>query len=134
MMGKTTRTMVLVLAILAISMTLAPAARAQTALRKAGRGLAAMTTGFLEIPGNIYKGSVEDGVGGGFLGFAKGLGMIVPRTLVGVYEFVSCPIPAPSGFRPILDPEFPWGYFAASGRSEAPRSSPPSHKKRCRPM
>lgn len=130
MMGKTTRTVFLALAILTISMTLAPTARAQTALRKAGRGLAAMTTGFLEVPGNIYKGSVEDGVGGGFLGFAKGLGMIVPRTLVGVYEFVSCPIPAPSNFRPILDPEFPWGYFSASGHSEASRSSPSSSSKK----
>jgi len=128
-MGKTMRTMILVLAILSISMTLAPAARAQTALRKAGRGLAAMTTGFLEVPGNIYKGSVEEGVGGGFLGFAKGLGMIVPRTLVGVYEFVSCPIPAPSGFRPILDPEFPWSYFSASGHAES-RSAPSSSKKK----
>jgi len=130
MTEKTMRTMILVLAILTISLTLAPAARAQTALRKAGRGLAAMTTGFLEVPGNIYKGSVEEGVGGGFLGFVKGLGMIVPRTLVGVYEFVTCPIPAPSNFRPILDPEFPWGYFTASGHSEAPRSSPSTSSKK----
>jgi len=44
-------------------------------------------------------------------GFAKGLGMIVPRVLVGVYEFVSAPFPAPAGYRAILKPEFPWDYF-----------------------
>jgi putative exosortase-associated protein (TIGR04073 family) len=86
-------------------------ASAQTALRKAGRGLAAMTTGFLEVPGNMYRDGQEQGAGGVALGFVKGLGLLVPRTLVGVYEFVTAPIPAPAGFRPILRPEFPWEYF-----------------------
>ena len=31
--------------------------------------------------------------------------------LVGVYEFVSSPFPLPSGFEPIIQPEFPWDYF-----------------------
>lgn len=53
----------------------------------------------------------KQGSGGVALGFAKGLGMIVPRVLVGVYEFVTCPIPAPADFRSILKPEFPWDYF-----------------------
>ena len=84
---------------------------AQTAVRKAGRGLAAMTCSFLEVPGNMVVEGQKKGAGGAALGFAKGLGMIVPRVLVGVYEFVTCPIPAPAGFRPILKPEFPWNYF-----------------------
>jgi putative exosortase-associated protein (TIGR04073 family) len=96
-------------------------ALAQTALRKAGRGLAAMTTGFLEVPGNMYRDGQADGPGGVALGFAKGLGLLVPRTLIGVYEFVTAPIPAPAGFRPILRPEFPWGYFEASGSSRRGR-------------
>ena len=129
MKGKTMRhigvAVVLGIGLLAVTSE----AHAQTALRKAGRGLAGMTIGFLEIPGNIYKGAVDDGVGGAFLGFAKGLGMLVPRTLVGVYEFVSAPIPAPSGFRPILEPEFPWGYFSGSGStSSEPRSKKSSRK------
>ena len=87
-------------------------AEADTAARKAGRGLAAMTTSFLEVPGNMVETSRERGYAVGLpLGFAKGLGMIVVRNLVGVYEFVTCPIPAPAGFRPIIRPEFPWGYF-----------------------
>ena len=71
-----------------------------------------MTCGFLEIPGNVVKTTQERGAGYGFtLGFAKGLGALVVRELVGVYEFLSAPIEVPQGFVPILKPEFPWGYF-----------------------
>ena len=97
--------------LLAASATPAEAAE-QTAARKMGRGLAAITCGFLEIPGNIVKTTEAQGPAWGFtLGFAKGLGAFVVRELVGVYEFLSAPIPAPEGFRPILKPEFPWGHF-----------------------
>jgi putative exosortase-associated protein (TIGR04073 family) len=71
-----------------------------------------MTTCFLEVPGNMVAETDARGAAVGIpLGFAKGLGMIVPRVLVGVYEFVTAPFPAPAGYRPILEPEFPWGYF-----------------------
>lgn len=87
-------------------------AEAQTAARKVGRGLAAMTCGFLEVPGNIVEETRRNGVVQGVtVGFALGLGKLVARELIGVYEFLSAPFPAPPGFRPILDPEFPWGYF-----------------------
>lgn len=90
---------------------------ADTATDKLGRGLAGMTTSFLEVPGNMVADSRHYGPAEGIpLGFAKGLGMIVPRTLVGVYEFVSAPFPAPPGYRPILHPEYPWSYFE-EGRS-----------------
>jgi putative exosortase-associated protein (TIGR04073 family) len=83
-----------------------------TAARKAGRGLAAMTTGFLEIPGNMLVESRERGPGmGAPLGFVFGLGKLVVRELVGVYEFVSAPFEAPADFEPIIEPEFPWSYF-----------------------
>jgi len=87
-----------------------------TAARKAGRGLAAMTTGFLEIPGNMVVQTRENGVGTGIaLGFVFGLGKLVVRELVGVYELLSSPFAAPAGFKPIVEPEFPWGYFEDSG-------------------
>jgi hypothetical protein len=35
----------------------------------------------------------------------------VVRPLVGVYELVTAPFPVPAGYRPILQPEYPWGYF-----------------------
>jgi putative exosortase-associated protein (TIGR04073 family) len=87
-----------------------------TAARKAGRGLAAMTTGFLEIPGNMVAESRKHGAGAGIpLGFVFGLGKLVVRELVGVYEFLSAPFEAPEGFKPIIEPEFPWDYFEDDG-------------------
>jgi len=117
---------------LAIALVATPVC-AQTAVRKVGRGLAGMTTSFLEVPGNIVQETHQRGPAEGIpLGFAKGLGMIVPRTLVGVYEFLSAPFPAPAGYRPILEPEFPWGYFEG-GQSTPAREPPPAHPHPRRP-
>lgn len=105
-------------------------AGAQTAVRKLGRGLAGMTTSFLEFPGNIVAETRDQGPAVGIpLGFAKGLGMIVVRTLVGVYEFVSAPIPAPADYRPLLRPEFPWGYFEEQRATPAHEPRSRSRKK-----
>ena len=83
-----------------------------TPARKAGRGLAAITTGFLEVPGNMVAETRRSGLARGLtLGFVKGLGGIVVRELVGVYDFVSAPIAVPGGYRPLIEPEFPWSYF-----------------------
>lgn len=102
----------LVVASIALVFAFSSAVDAQSAPRKAGRGLAGMTTAFLEIPGNMVAESDRRGPGVGIpVGFAIGCGMIVPRVLVGVYEFVSAPIPVPAGYRPILSPEYPWDYF-----------------------
>jgi putative exosortase-associated protein (TIGR04073 family) len=90
-------------------------AGAQTWERKLARGLAGMTLGVLEVPGNMVVESDQRGPAEGLpFGFVKGLGMLVVRELVGVYEFVTAPLPAPEDFRPILEPEFPWDYFAVS--------------------
>lgn len=98
---------------LAVALVGLPAtAEAQSAARKVGRGLAAMTCGFLEVPGNIVKVYRERGPAWGFsLGFVQGLGGFVVRELVGVYEFVTAPLEVPPGFEPIIEPEFPWSYF-----------------------
>jgi putative exosortase-associated protein (TIGR04073 family) len=102
---------------IALVFTLVAPAGAQTIGRKFGRGLAGMTTAFLEVPGNVVAETDKRGAAEGIpLGFALGLGMIVPRVLVGVYEFVSAPIEAPAGYRPILRPEFPWDYFEGDGQ------------------
>lgn len=89
----------------------APAAQAQTAGEKFGRGLAGMTCGFLELPGNIVEQTEKRGAIGVPIGIAYGVGMLVTRELVGVYEFLTAPFPVPNGYRPILEPEYPWGYF-----------------------
>ena len=106
----------LVLVLLVLGLVAVQPAGAQTAARKFGRGLAGMTTAFLELPGNMVSETRARGPAEGIpLGFAKGLGMIVPRTLVGVWEFLSAPFPLPAGFRPILEPEFPWSHFESDG-------------------
>ncbi|MGR9085730.1 MAG: exosortase system-associated protein, TIGR04073 family [Gammaproteobacteria bacterium] len=86
-------------------------AYAQSSAQKFGRGLAGMTCGFLEIPGNIVKETRSRGAIGFPIGLATGLGMTVTRELVGVYEFITAPFPVPAGFRPVLMPEYPWDYF-----------------------
>lgn len=117
-MKSTTRSL---FALIVLLFVYAGPADAQTAVRKMGRGLANMTTSFLEIPGQMVKETREQGAGIGIpVGFAKGLGMIVPRVLIGVYEFLSSPFPAPEGYRPILNPEFPWSYFEGAGESAPP--------------
>ena len=79
---------------------------------KVARGLAGMVAGVVELPGNIYAVNRDEGPGAAAtLGFAKGLGMIPVRELVGVFEFLTCPFPFPEGYRPILSPEYPWQYF-----------------------
>ena len=116
----------IVLVVVLLLAVAAPAA-AQTAPRKFLRGFAGMTTAFLEVPGNMVAETRARGPGEGIpFGFALGLGMIVPRVLVGVWEFVSAPFPVPAGYRPILRPEFPWSYFdgGASGSGPARRRRP----------
>jgi putative exosortase-associated protein (TIGR04073 family) len=88
-----------------------PNAHAYTAVQKLGRGLAGVTCGFLEIPGNIVKETQSRGAMGFPIGLATGLGKTVSRELVGVYELISAPFPVPAGFKPILTPEYPWDYF-----------------------
>ncbi len=118
---------------LAIVLWMPAPAGAQTATRKFGRGLAGMVAGFLEVPGNMVAETRAKGPAEGLpLGFVKGLGMIVVRELVGVYEFVSAPFPAPADYRPIIEPEFPWSYFQESSSPPPPhtrhshRRSPPT--------
>ena len=88
--------------------------QADTAMEKAGRGLAAMFTPFLEIPGNIITTTEREGAAAGWTeGLAKGIGMFIIRPPVGVYELVTAPIPAPANYEPILTPEYPWSYFGS---------------------
>ncbi len=83
-----------------------------TPARKYGRGLAGMTLGVLEVPGNIVQETRTNGALSGFtVGLFMGLGKLVVRTVTGVFEFVTAPFPVPEGFRPVLQPEFPWQYF-----------------------
>ncbi len=91
------------------------AGAADTVGDKAFRGFAAVTTPFLEIPGNIVRESEEEGAASGWtIGLAMGLGMSIVRPAVGIYELVTAPWPAPPNYEPILRPEYPWSYFDES--------------------
>jgi len=119
-------------ALLFLLLVAAPA-DAQTAGRKFLRGLAGMTTAFLEVPGNMVAETRTRGAAEGIpFGFAKGLGMIIPRVFVGVWEFLSAPFPAPPDFRPIIEPEFPWGYFESQPAKAPPPPPPPPPRHRTR--
>jgi putative exosortase-associated protein (TIGR04073 family) len=94
-----------------LMMVVSHSAYADTSAQKFGRGLAGMTCGVMELPGNIIKETNARGAEGLPFGLAKGVGMIVTRELVGVYEFITAPFPLPAGFKPILTPAYPWSYF-----------------------
>lgn len=80
---------------------------AQTMLKKLGRGLANILTGWIELPNQIYKTSVEENVGMGLtVGLAKGIGMTVVRTGAGLYDTVTFPFPIPEDYEPLLEPEY----------------------------
>ena len=126
------------LAALASDMTLAVAvgmllwpivSRADTPGMKAGRGFAAVTTPFLEIPGNIVETSEREGpLAGWTVGLAKGIGMSIVRPPIGVYELVTAPLAVPRNFEPILQPEYPWSYFGLGDDRSVSRADTPGIK------
>jgi putative exosortase-associated protein (TIGR04073 family) len=108
-----------VAAMLSIGLPATVSAQEYSAWRKAGRGLASLTTGFLEIPGRMLDEQRRIGLLPGLgVGFAKGIGALAPRHLVGLYELVSWPFPLPRGYEPLIRPEFPWQYFQAPPPAE----------------
>jgi putative exosortase-associated protein (TIGR04073 family) len=83
-----------------------------TSARKVGRGFANTTLGFLAIPGQMTAQTRERGWATGLpIGFGMGIGWFVASELIGVWEILTCPFEVPAGFKPILEPEFPWQYF-----------------------
>ena len=72
-------------------------------LAKLGRGASNFTMGWLEIPLNIHKHkSKRDTVGSFFTGLFTGVARGVGRTGIGLYEMVTCFLPYPDDFAPIL--------------------------------
>jgi putative exosortase-associated protein (TIGR04073 family) len=85
-----------------------PAAPNQNALRKLGRGCANVLFGITEVPNQYTKAVSENGGGAGLTyGLPRGILCWLGRELVGVYEIVTFPLPLPSGYKPVIKPEFP---------------------------
>ena len=77
----------------------------QSAGDKLMRGLTNTVTGVLEVPRHISHTTETQGLLTGVtVGLGKGLGYGVLRTLVGLYEVVTFPIPVPEGYAPIIQP------------------------------
>jgi len=80
------------------------------AAEKAVRGMANAGLGVVvELPKTVYYDTLEDGpLYGLTVGVLEGLSWGIARTLVGIYEVVTFPFPAPEGYRPILTPAYPY--------------------------
>jgi putative exosortase-associated protein (TIGR04073 family) len=104
--------LVLGLALVVSALAAPTPAQARTPAHKFGRGLANLALGVMEIPAGIIEEDRRNGpLSAASLGFAKGVGGFAPRTLVGLYEVVTFPAPVPRGYRPILEPDYPWELF-----------------------
>ena len=104
----------LIAVVLALVLGVSSTASARdTAARKVGRGAANLTLGVLVLPGEIVQTTRESGpFVGATWGIAKGVAMFVATEVVGLWEVLTCPFETPPGFKPILTPEYPWGYFS----------------------
>lgn len=77
---------------------------------KAGRGLSNVTLGFLvEWPKTMAVESEAHGPAFGMtVGLIKGMGLGLGRTLLGVYELVTFPVPNGSDYEPVMEPGTPF--------------------------
>jgi putative exosortase-associated protein (TIGR04073 family) len=76
-------------------------------MHKLGRGVVNIFTGWIEIPKNIVVEIKETDPFSGFVvGTVKGFGWAWGRTLTGVYDVVTFPLPIPEEYGPLMEPEF----------------------------
>lgn len=74
---------------------------------KLGRGISNLAFGWLEIPKGIEDvGEEHNFFAGVTWGPLSGIGNAVKRTVLGAYEVVTFPIPAPANFDSPIQPEF----------------------------
>lgn len=111
--------------VLFLSLAVSPNASAvdfesDKAFTKLLRGAINVITGWVELPKRILETSETSGAVTGFTwGTLRGLGYGFTRTAGGAYEVVTFPFPAPSGYLPIMDPEYVFSGDTASEDSYA---------------
>ena len=77
------------------------------AFTKLGRGAVNTVTGWVEVPKRIHETAQRSGPWVGITwGLLRGLGYGFIRTAGGLYEAVTCPFPAPPGYRSVIQPEY----------------------------
>jgi putative exosortase-associated protein (TIGR04073 family) len=108
-MKKLAGIMVVVAALACFS---SPQASAETMWGKLRRGAVNLVSGVVEIPGCIYDVSAKEGaLVGATWGTVKGVGMGPVRTMVGIWDIISFPIPS-NDYEPVLNPTTPYDYFS----------------------
>jgi putative exosortase-associated protein (TIGR04073 family) len=107
---------------LGLLLFLPAAARAECShatLEKLGRGVAGVTAGVLELPNQMVAETGENGLASGLtVGFAKGLGGVVTRELVGLSQILSAPFAGPAGLDTAMAHAYPWGAIQDALREE----------------
>lgn len=102
------RRFIVALVIVGLVLALASPLYANDPMRKLGRGI----TNVVSAPYGLVKGigdaADEKGiVAAATWGVFRGVVNVVKRTVVGVYEVATFPLPIPAGYKPILEnPEF----------------------------
>ena len=104
----TRKTVIIIISLMLIGLfSIQSTCFAENMLRKLGRGLANVATGAIEIPKAVQETFYEEGpVAAVSWGLMDGVYKFFARTLVGVYEVVTFPIPFPADYAPIVEPEF----------------------------
>lgn len=76
--------------------------------KKFVRGVVNLSTGWLELPRQVYEvGQTEGWITGALRGPFDGIGMFFARTVAGVVEVATFPVPLPT-YQPILTPTYAW--------------------------
>ncbi len=89
------------------------------AIEKLGRGVAGVVAGVLELPSQMLDETRENGVASGMtVGFAKGVGGVVTRSMVGVYQILTAPFEQPKGLNTAMAHAYPWGGIEAALRGD----------------
>ena len=72
------------------------------------RGMVNLSTGWIEVPRQIYEvGTHEGWVRGLLRGPFDGIGMFFARTVAGAVETATFPVPLPT-YKPLLTPAYAW--------------------------
>ena len=78
-------------------------------VRKLGRGVANVFTGWTEVLLGMQRTAANEGqMAGASLGLLRGTGRMVGRTLAGAFETVTFLLPNPGqrGYAPLVEPEY----------------------------
>ena len=97
----------LLLVVLMVVSFISADAYAGNPIQKIGRGIANVATGWIEIPKEMVNVTEqENDMKGLFVAPFTGLWKGVVRTVVGVYEIVTFPLPIPAEYAPVVEPEY----------------------------